>query len=105
MQAVAYLPDKIALNADTLSRVRTVTALLAGVVAGVLGITGLMGFVWYVLHAVITSFIVSTMTCGGRPEKFFASGMKHLLSFGELMSGLLTYVLMWTIVYDSIYIF
>ena len=105
MQAVSYLPDKIALNADTLSRVRTMTALLAGVVAGVLGITGVMGFVWYLLHAVVVSFTVHLIGCAGHAEKFFPSGKKHLLSFGELMSGLLSYVLMWTIVYDSIYIF
>jgi hypothetical protein len=99
------LGDKVALNAAAVTRIRTATSLLAGVAAGVLGITGWFGFVFFALHAVATSLAVGKLSCQGAPQAYFVQGSKELFSISSLSSGMLTYILLWTIVYDSLYIF
>lgn len=100
-----FLPDKVALNADGLYRMRTMTSLLAGIAAGVLGLTGTVGFLFFFLHAALVSAAVEKFACKGNSSAFFASGRQHLMSFSELATGLLTYILVWTLAYDTIYIF
>ena len=99
------LQDKVALNASSVLRVRTTTSLVAGVAAGVLGITGWFGAVFFLLHAIVTSLAIHRFSCQGSPQAYFVAGAKELTSINSLLTGVLTYILIWTIVYDSIYIF
>ena len=102
---VLVLQDKVALNAGVVLRVRTTTSLVAGVAAGVLGITGWFGAVFFLLHAIATSLAMNHFSCAGSPQAYFVGGAKELTSISNLLTGVLTYILIWTIVYDSIYIF
>jgi hypothetical protein len=99
------LGDKVALNAGVLLRIRTATSLVAGVAAGILGVTGWFGAVFYLLHAIATSLAVGKLTCQGSPQAYFVHGAKELTSISSLSTGILTYILVWTVVYDSLYIF
>jgi ER membrane protein complex subunit 6 len=100
-----FLPDKVQQNGETVYRVRTLTSLLAGVAAGVLGITGVYGLLFFIAHAVLTAFALQRFSCNGNADVYFPAGQKQLYSFSELTTGALTYILVWTLVYDSIYIF
>jgi ER membrane protein complex subunit 6 len=102
---VVFLNDKVQQNNEVVYRVRTMTSLLAGVAAGILGITGMYGFLFFLAHAVLTALAMDRFACKGNAAAYFPSGKKQLLSMSELATGVLTYILVWTLVYDSIYIF
>lgn len=100
-----FLPDKVQQNSETVYRVRTLTSLLAGIAAGVLGITGVYGLLFFIAHAALTAAALERFSCKGKADAYFPAGKKQLFSFSELTTGALTYILVWTLVYDSIYIF
>jgi hypothetical protein len=94
----------VALNGQILSRLRTFTSLVAGVVAGVLGLTGLFGAVFYAVIVVLSGTLYTVVACRGKPLEYFAHGEQGRF-MGNLTSGILTFILAWTIAYDSIYVF
>lgn len=113
-----YALDKVAYNHDVLGRARTFASLLAGAVAGVLGLTGVAGFAFFILCNVATSAAVAHLCCnkallsasalaagGDITGQFFMGRRAELFSFSALTSGVLTFVLVWMIVYDGIYVF
>lgn len=100
-----FLGDKVQQNGETVYRVRTLTSLLAGVAAGILGITGVYGFLFFIAHAVLTALALDRFSCKGNAGSYFPAGKRQLLGVSELTTGMLTYILVWTLVYDSIYIF
>lgn len=101
-----FMNDKVAINNDTVYRIRTMTSLVAGVAAGILGVTGLYGVIFFVVHALVVAKLIQMILCTGKnATPYFSQGAKQLFSFSELSTGMLTYILVWTLVYDSIYIF
>jgi len=99
------LADRQMANANTLAKTRTACSLIAGVGAGVLGLTGMVGFAFYIAQAVLASMLVLSISCGNTPAPYFAKGRSELFSVSGLLSGLTTFVLVWTVVYDCLYIF
>lgn len=92
-------------NYETVFQIRTMGSLLAGVAAGVLGLTNLWGLVFFVACAAVASFAIMTFGCSGNPNKYFPKGTSELFSVGQMLGGAMTYILVWTVVYDAIYIF
>jgi hypothetical protein len=105
MSIAVVLPEKVAANADSLSTLKTITSLCCGAAAGILGLTGWLGALFFIVHSVSVAFGMQLLACGGRPEVFFADGTKQFRGLGQLMSGTMTFIVAWTVVYDSIYIF
>lgn len=97
------LQDRVQANTVTLGRIMTLGALIAGVVAGLLGVTGILGLVVYLVAAFTVTRIVTTVHCNGKPEAYFLDG--QLSSPGHYLSGGLTFLLSWTIAHDAIYFF
>lgn len=98
------LADKVVKNAETLARMRTFVALVAGIVAGVLGLTGLMGGVFYVIVGLCAGIVYSAVACGGSAGRYFSHNEQGAL-LSNVTSGALTYVLAWMVAYDCIYVF
>ncbi|KEG14563.1 Rab5-interacting family protein [Trypanosoma grayi] len=100
-----YVDKELGENMRSVSQIRTMSALIAGVGAGVLGLTGVAGALYFFVAAAFTSLMIMNVGCEGTPERYFPSGKKGLFSFGSLTSGAMTFILAWTVAYDAIYIF
>ncbi|EAN87459.1 hypothetical protein C3747_68g800c [Trypanosoma cruzi] len=100
-----YVDDDLGENMRSVSQIRTMSALIAGVGAGVMGLTGIAGAVFFFFCAIISSLIILNVGCEGTPERYFPSGKKQFFSLGNLVTGAMTYILAWTVAYDAIYIF
>ncbi|CAG9580441.1 conserved hypothetical protein [Leishmania major strain Friedlin] len=92
-------------NYESVFQVRTMGSLLAGIAAGVLGLTNFRGLFFFIGCAVVTSFAIMAFGCGGNAHKCFPKGTSELFSVQQLLSGAMTYILVWTVAYDAIYIF
>ncbi|KAK7198411.1 Rab5-interacting protein (Rab5ip) [Novymonas esmeraldas] len=92
-------------NYEAVFQIRTMGSLLAGVAAGVLGLTNFWGLFFFVVSAAVTSFAIVAFGCGGNAHKCFPKGTSELFSVQQLLSGAMTYILVWTVAYDAIYIF
>ncbi|GET91645.1 hypothetical protein, conserved [Leishmania tarentolae] len=92
-------------NYESVHQVRTMGSLLAGIAAGVLGLTNFRGLFFFIACAVVTSFAIVALGCGGNAHKCFPKGASELFSVQQLLSGAMTYILVWTVAYDAIYIF
>uniref|UniRef100_A0A7S1W5W3 ER membrane protein complex subunit 6 n=1 Tax=Neobodo designis TaxID=312471 RepID=A0A7S1W5W3_NEODS len=98
------LGDKVAKNGETLGRMRTFVAVVAGIMAGVLGLTGLWGALFYVVVATLAGQAYSLVACGGQPDRFFAHGEQSSM-MANITGAMMTYVLAWMLSYDAIYVF
>lgn len=86
-----------------LGMIRTLLAVIAGVFAGILHIEGLLlGLTSYIGWQLVGSGIVWVHV--GCVETYFPKGKNDLLMNG-FFSGMMTFVLVWTLVYDLVYIF
>eukprot|EP00758_Cryptobia_borreli_P002677 Tbor_TRINITY_DN3203_c0_g1::TRINITY_DN3203_c0_g1_i1::g.23751::m.23751 len=102
----SIIMERVGINVELINRLRSSTAVVAGASAGILGITGWLGFVFFILHALLSSTVIH-MICGGAEtsKKNLVGSTKELFSLSSLITGGLTFVFVWTIVYDSIFIF
>lgn len=100
-----FVARELGKNYEAVFQVRTMGALLAGVAAGVLGLTNFWGLFFFVACAAVTSFAIMTFGCNGNPSKFFPKGTSELFSVQQVLGGAMTYILVWTVIYDAIYIF
>eukprot|EP01012_Entosiphon_sulcatum_P040102 TRINITY_DN53744_c0_g1_i1.p1 TRINITY_DN53744_c0_g1~~TRINITY_DN53744_c0_g1_i1.p1 ORF type:complete len:125 (-),score=21.88 TRINITY_DN53744_c0_g1_i1:140-466(-) len=98
-----YLPEKEALNHAALYKIRTFVAILAGCLAGVFGLTGLSGFILYGAISFALGLYLWFLS-GLKMQNYFRSA-SDVLGTASVTTGVLSFILFWTIVYDSIYIF
>jgi len=57
---------------QTLSNIRSISGLLLGISAGVLGLESTTGFLFYLASSCVISLLVHFILARGRPEKYFA---------------------------------
>lgn len=103
MDPEKHVAMKVKQNLDNFNQLRTFSSLIAGIAAGILGITGYFGFIFFALHALLASVIFQSVNCKGAPQRYIPGA--SLFNMGSLTKGALTYILAWTIVYDTVYIF
>lgn len=92
-------------NYEAISQVRTLGAVLAGLAAGIMGLTGLIGALFFLASAAAISFFIVSLGCGSDAARYFPRGSKEMFGIEQLLSGGMTYILIWTVAYDAIYIF
>lgn len=100
-----FVSAKLGKNYEAVSQVRTLGAFLAGMAAGILGLTGLVGALFFLVCAGVVSFFIVSVACGSDASRYFPRGSKEVFSFEQIVTGAMTYVLVWTVTYDAIYIF
>ena len=98
------LPDKMNGNFQTLDRIRTFIAVVSGAVAGLLGLTGILGFIFWVVCGYIGTYILSKHIPGPAKE-YFPQGSGTLFSVGSILGTVQTFVCVWMVAYDCIYVF
>ncbi|KAI9803971.1 MAG: hypothetical protein M1833_000252 [Piccolia ochrophora] len=92
--------DSVAHNTKTLSQIRNVTASIFGVAAGILGLESTLGFAFYALGTLLVSGLVWGVMAGAKPERFFGGWWE--LWGGDVVGGLSSYVLTWTLFFGLI---
>jgi hypothetical protein len=83
------------------SNIRNLTASLFGIAAGTLGLESYAGFAFYFAGTLLVSALIFALLAGRRPESFFYRPLGDLWA-GELVSGLSSFVLTWTLFYGLV---
>jgi predicted acyltransferase len=96
-------PEKLASNDNIVYQSKVFTSIVFGVVAGMFGLTGVNGFAFYVLSSILTSIMLLTTLPRFSSKSIFQSWTSIWL--GGFIQALMTFILFWTLAYDSVYIF
>ena len=85
---------------------RILLSVIAGTICGIIRIEGILnGVGMYVLCQFVGSILMSVFACpNGGPSEYFQSGVRDII-LGENFSGIMTFILVWTLVYDIVHIF
>ncbi|KIW62204.1 hypothetical protein PV04_10401 [Phialophora macrospora] len=66
------VPESIQHNTRTLSNIRSISGLLLGIAAGILGLESLYGFAFYLFSNMLISLLFYFLLAGGTPQRYFA---------------------------------
>jgi hypothetical protein len=102
MSAEFLVPANVALNQTELMKARTLASVLAGVVAGTLRVEGVVIGGLFFIFAMLASSALLIFALP-RVSDYFAT-QQEIYTLG-LGSGLMGYVLTWTVVYNLCHIF
>ena len=83
------------------SQIRSLTASLFGIAAGILGLESIYGFIFYFFGTILVSELISSLLAGGKPESFFESQWSGLWG-KDVFGGLSSFVLTWTLFYGLV---
>mmetsp|Transcript_26784 Transcript_26784/g.36996 ORF Transcript_26784/g.36996 Transcript_26784/m.36996 type:complete len:121 (-) Transcript_26784:102-464(-) len=94
--------DNVQKNLKMVHFCRTLFSIIAGLVAGIMGLTNIAGFVCYFFMMGMTSLsLVLRTNC--QPSAYFITTSK--VTYDGIGSGLMTFVLFWTLFYDIVHIY
>ena len=97
-----YHTPSIVNNLKVVSESRNLASVLTGIVAGILKVEGIvLGGAFFVLAMCISSLLILASLRGEKTSAYF----QHDFFFNELFSGLLVFVLTWTLSYDLVHLF
>ncbi|KAL9604792.1 MAG: hypothetical protein Q9219_000240 [cf. Caloplaca sp. 3 TL-2023] len=88
-------------NNQIISTLRSLTASLFGVSAGILGLESYAGFIFYILGTQFVSLLVYLVLAEGKQARYFQSPWRDLWA-GEVLGGLSSFVLTWTLFYGLV---
>ncbi|KAK5052772.1 hypothetical protein LTR84_002638 [Exophiala bonariae] len=66
------VPESLMHNTRTISNIRSISGLLLGVAAGILGLESLYGFAFYLAANLLLSALFYFVLAGADPQKYFA---------------------------------
>ncbi|KAI9835148.1 MAG: hypothetical protein M1819_002517 [Sarea resinae] len=95
------VPENIQHNALTLSQLRSLTASLFGIAAGVLGLESYAGFLFYFAGSLVVSGLLYAFSAERDPKAYFYGGVRELVE-KDVVAGLSGYVLTWTLVFGVV---
>jgi len=95
------VPDSVQHNAKVITQIRSLTASLFGIAAGILGLESYSGFIFYLFGTIIVSALIHGMLAEGAPEKYFESQLNGLWT-KDLFGGLSSFVLTWTLFFGLV---
>lgn len=98
-----YSPIALKRNHHQMAMCRLLLGVLAGVVSGILRVEGIVnGLLMFLVANLVGSVVMCVQT---RPVKaYFENGLRDVFT-AQLFSGTMTYILVWTLVYDIVHIF
>eukprot|EP01123_Difflugia_compressa_P003535 TRINITY_DN14652_c0_g1_i1.p1 TRINITY_DN14652_c0_g1~~TRINITY_DN14652_c0_g1_i1.p1 ORF type:complete len:122 (+),score=23.93 TRINITY_DN14652_c0_g1_i1:65-430(+) len=89
-------------NNNIVNFCRVMTSLVGGCTAGILGITSWHGILFYIFITTLVSLMLGIKSGFNFSEHFMH---KNGPLFDGLLSGVMTYVLFWTLMYDVAYVY
>ncbi|KAI4122996.1 MAG: hypothetical protein LQ338_005504 [Usnochroma carphineum] len=88
-------------NNQTIANIRSLTASLFGVAAGILGLESYSGFVFYILGTLFVSALIYAVLAEGKQGRYFERPVRDLWA-GEVVGGLWGFVMTWTLFYGLV---
>ncbi|MCJ1468482.1 hypothetical protein MMC07_007111 [Pseudocyphellaria aurata] len=88
-------------NTQVISNIRNLSASLFGVASGILGLESYLGFLFYLLGTFVVSALIFVVLAESRPARYFQNPLTELWT-AELLGGLSSFVLTWTLFYGLI---
>lgn len=85
----------------TLTNIHSLSSSLLGITAGTLRLESTFGFLFFLVSTFAVSALVYLGPAKGQPERFFYSQFKDLWT-AEIVGGLMSYILTWTLVYNLV---
>jgi len=95
------VPESVQHNAKIVTQIRSLTASLFGIAAGILGLESIHGFIFYIFGTIVVSELISSLLAKGKPGAYFESTMSGLY-LKDVFSGLSSFVLTWTLFYGLV---
>ncbi|MCJ1243031.1 hypothetical protein MMC30_000227 [Trapelia coarctata] len=95
------VPDSVRHNGQVISQIRSLTASLFGIAAGILGLESYPGFLFYLFGTLVVSALIWGVLAHGKPERFFESQLSGLWG-KDVFGGLSSFVLTWTLFYGLV---
>jgi hypothetical protein len=86
---------------QVISNIRSLSASLFGVVAGMLGLESYPGFAFYLFGTLLVSALIFVLRTEGDAKRYFHSPMSDLW-VGDLIGGAMSFVLTWTLFYGLV---
>lgn len=86
---------------QALEKCRTQSLIFGGITAGIFGLDGLQGVLFYLFLVVFVSLMVA-VRLGFRPQPYFVQ-LSQALTTG-MFSNVLTYLLMWVMFHNIVYV-
>jgi hypothetical protein len=86
---------------QTVSNIRNLTSSLFGVAAGTLGLESYPGFAFYLLGTFLVSALIYFLRTDANPKVYFYRPFGDLWA-GDLVTGLSSFVLTWTLFYGLV---
>ncbi|KAJ1679549.1 hypothetical protein EV182_001822 [Spiromyces aspiralis] len=102
--ATVYYEPTVQANNLALSNIHTLTTWVAGAAAGILGLKGYAGFVFFAMSWLLITALISGVRCEGQPSKYFKGGLREIAA-GSLFNSLLSYILIWTLIYAVVHVY
>eukprot|EP01062_Namystynia_karyoxenos_P063420 TRINITY_DN56226_c0_g1_i1.p1 TRINITY_DN56226_c0_g1~~TRINITY_DN56226_c0_g1_i1.p1 ORF type:complete len:147 (+),score=57.03 TRINITY_DN56226_c0_g1_i1:87-527(+) len=103
-ESTLYMSDKVMANEQTIYKIRVFVAVTAGLLVGVMGLSGLNGFLAYFTLAYAAAAYLHFMFLRQARDEFLTPA-QSVFSVGGIMGGLVTFIIMWTLAYDTAYVF
>ena len=91
----------MARNLAHIQNARTLSLIIGGVTAGIFGFDGAYGMAFYVFLVFLTSLFIGL--CLGFQGKPYFSSLTQAITSG-LFTNMLTYLLMWVMFYNLVYV-
>ncbi|KIW07630.1 uncharacterized protein PV09_01576 [Verruconis gallopava] len=101
LQIHPIVGESVQHNGRTVSNIRNLTASLFGVAAGTLGLESYPGFAFYLIGTLLVSALIFFLRAESKPKRFFYRPFGDLWA-GDLVSGLSSFVLTWTLFYGLV---
>lgn len=100
-----YSLPMLKMNEYQLQMNRIFLAFIAGLVSGILRVEGILhGLGMYVLWNLIGSTILVLYMGPSHTKDFFPNGTRDVY-LSQIFAGIMTFILVWTVVYDVVHIF
>ena len=106
MEDIDYSPILLKQNQYQVQMNRTLLSVIAGVVCGIIRVEGVFnGLLMYMLWQILGSTLMWRFAIPSASSSLcFPNGTREIFQ-SQLFSGLMTFILVWTLVYDLVHIF
>jgi hypothetical protein len=92
---------QLTFSLQTVSNIRSLTASLFGVAAGILGLESFPGFLFYALGSLVVSVLIFSLRANAQAKSYFHAPISDMW-VGDLFGGLMSFVLTWTLFYGLV---
>ncbi|KAH8830838.1 hypothetical protein DL96DRAFT_1707629 [Flagelloscypha sp. PMI_526] len=96
-----YAPN--VLHNSSVQNIKFISAGFTGAVAGILGLEKWLGFVLFLASIILTTALIVTVNCKGKPSRYIPGGLLTIVNPGQ--DNAFTFVLTWTLFYGLVHVY